>query len=368
MSIKLAAAAKDRFNATRVSLLMEKSDWLASPLGALEAWPQSLRSVTELMLSSKFPMFVTWGSDRTFLYNDAYAEILGAKHPGAWGKAMADVWHEIWSDVGPMIDAALAGDAIYHENLPLTVNRKGYPENAWFTFSYSPVRGDDGQISGVFCSVVETTAQIRAEHTLQASEARLRFFNDLNEATGSLSDPDAVMSVTTRILGQYMRASVCAYASMDADQDGFTIRGDWAAPGATGIVGRYKLADFGRLAVRNLTAGEPLVVTDNLQELAPEEAATFRNIGIAATICVPLVKEGHLTALMAIHDREPRIWTDEEISLMREVAERSWAHIERVNAVADLKASETALRELNLDLERQVIERTLARPYMADQS
>lgn len=361
MSKQVASAATGPFNATRVSSLIEEFDWLESPLGVREYWPQSLRSITELMLSSKFPMFVTWGSDRTFLYNDAYAEILGAKHPGAWGQPMDDVWREIWSDVGPMIEAALAGDAIYHENLPLSVNRKGYPEKAWFTFSYSPVRDDADQIVGVFCSVVETTAQIRAEHALQASEARLRFFDDLNAATGPLSDPDTVMTVTTRMLGQYMGATICAYASMDADQDGFTIRGDWAAPGAIGIVGRYRLADFGRLAVRNLTSGVPLVVADNLQELAPEEAATFRNIGIAATICVPLVKEGHLIALMAVHDRKPRIWTDEELGLIREVAERSWAHIERVNAVADLKASEAALRELNLDLERQVIERTLAR-------
>ena len=95
--------------------------------------------------------------------------------------------------------------------------------------------------------------------------------------------------------------------------------------GSPSIVGYYSLADFGRLAVKNLGAGLPLVVNDCLAELAPEEAATFQNIGIAATICVPLVKKGRLTALMAIHDRKPRIWNANEQALLGEVTERCWA-------------------------------------------
>ena len=87
---------------------------------------------------------------------------------------------------------------------------------------------------------------------------------------------------------------------------GSPIRGDWSAPGSPSIVGHYSLADFGKLAVARLGAGLPLIVNDNLAELAPEEAATFQSIGIAATICMPLVKEGRLTALMAIHDKVPR--------------------------------------------------------------
>ena len=154
-----------------------------------------------------------------------------------------------------------------------------------------------------------------------------------------------MLATTTRLLGEHLNLSVCAYADMDEDEDGFTIRGDWAAPGSNSIVGHYRLAAFGKLAVKNLSAGLPLVVNDNLRELAPEEAATFQNIGIAATICMPLVKEGRLTALMAIHDRVPRVWTDAELSLLREVTARSWAHVERVAATAELRASEARFRE-----------------------
>ena len=90
--------------------------------------------------------------------------------------------------------------------------------------------------------------------------------------------------------------------------------------------------------------GLPLVLHDNGGQLPPEEAATFLGIGLAATICMPLVKEGRLTALMAIHDRVPRSWTTNELATLTEVTERSWAHIERVRLVQDLRDSETRYR------------------------
>lgn len=113
-----------------VGALMRRLDWSASPLGAPRAWPPSLRSVVSLLLNSKFPMFVAWGEELGFLYNDSYAEILGAKHPAALGARFRDVWPEIWSDIAPLIDAAMAGEAVYRENLPLIVNRRGSDEQA----------------------------------------------------------------------------------------------------------------------------------------------------------------------------------------------------------------------------------------------
>ncbi|MDA9448509.1 MULTISPECIES: GAF domain-containing protein [Bradyrhizobium] len=178
----------------------------------------------------------------------------------------------------------------------------------------------------------------RAEAAVRENEIRLLFLDALNKETARTRDADGVMAVTTRMVGEHLGVSNCAYADMDPDQDGFTIRGDWAAPGAMHILGHYSLADFGEKAVRELSAGRPLVINDNLKEIAPEEAATFQNIGIGSTICMPLVKEGQLTALMAIHHRGPHRWTARELALLTEVTERSWAHIERVR-------SEQAARE-----------------------
>ena len=118
------------------------------------------------MLGSKFPMFVAWGPELGFLYNDAYAVILGAKHPKAMGSRFEEIWRDIWSEVGPLAHRALQGEATWLEDLPLTMNRRGFDEQTWFTFSYSPVRGDDGRIAGMFCAVAETTEKVIAERRI----------------------------------------------------------------------------------------------------------------------------------------------------------------------------------------------------------
>ena len=108
--------------------------------------------------------------DLGFLYNDPYAEILGAKHPRALGRRFYDIWSEIWPDISPLIDAAMAGQATYHEDLPLVMNRKGYDEQTWFTFSYSPVRDESGKVAGMFCACSETTQKVLVERAMRESE------------------------------------------------------------------------------------------------------------------------------------------------------------------------------------------------------
>jgi PAS domain S-box-containing protein len=172
----------------------------------------------------------------------------------------------------------------------------------------------------------------RAESAVRENEARLLFLDALNKEAASSRDADGVLATTTKMLGEHLGVSSCAYADMDPDEDGFTIRGDWAAPGAQHILGHYSLADFGEKAVRELGAGRPLIINDNLKEIAPQEAAAFQKMGIGSTICMPFVKEGRLTALMAIHRRKAHQWTRRELDLLTEVTQRSWAHIERVRS------------------------------------
>jgi signal transduction histidine kinase/CheY-like chemotaxis protein len=166
----------------KVGALMRSHDWATSPLGDPTTWPQSLRSVVGLLLESRFAMFVAWGQELGFLYNDAYAEILGEKHPRALGSRFFDIWSEIWPDISPLIASAMAGEATYREDLPLTMNRHGFDEQTWFTFSYSPVRAEDGAVAGMFCAVAETTQKIAAEMALRKSEEALRILNTTLEA------------------------------------------------------------------------------------------------------------------------------------------------------------------------------------------
>ena len=156
---------------------MRAHDWTTSPLGPPAGWPAALRTVVGLMLTSRFPMFVAWGPELTFLYNDGYRPVFGAKHPIALGRPFAEVWADIWPDVGPLVDRALAGEASFHENLPLTMERNGYPEETYFTFSYSPLRDDTGRVMGMFCACTETTQTVLSDRRLRAVEAALRAAN-----------------------------------------------------------------------------------------------------------------------------------------------------------------------------------------------
>jgi signal transduction histidine kinase/ActR/RegA family two-component response regulator len=177
--------------------LMRARDWSTSPLGDPHMWPQALRTVVALMLGSKFPMFVAWGPQLTFLYNDSYIEILGKKHPAAMGCGFRDVWSEIWADIGPLADRALCGEATYRDRLFLLMNRKGYDEETWFTFSYSPVRDEDGVVSGVYCACVEVTAEVLAEQYRDKEHQRMvTMFEQAPGIMAMLRGPQHVFELT----------------------------------------------------------------------------------------------------------------------------------------------------------------------------
>ena len=203
-----------------------------------------------------------------------------------------------------------------------------------------------GFIREVAARIRTAIARRRAEETVRQNAARLTFLDALARETAGATGADAVMAVTTRMLGQHLGVSICAYADMEPDQDRFTIRGDWSAPGSPSIVGYYSLKDFGETAVARLKAGAPLILNDIPNELPPQEAEAFARMGIAATICMPLVKEGRLTALMAIHRKAPHRWSAQERALLAEVVARSWAHIERTRAELALRQSETQFRTM----------------------
>jgi signal transduction histidine kinase/ActR/RegA family two-component response regulator len=179
--------------------MMRAHDWSDSPLGHPRDWPQALRTVVGLMLNSKFPMFVAWGPELGFLYNDSYREILGDKHPAALGGRFHDIWSEIWHDISPLIERALGGEATYADRLYLVMNRHGYDEPTWFTFSYSPVRDERGIIAGMYCAVVEVTDQVLAEQYRDEENERLRgLFAQAPGIMAVLRGPEHVFELTNQ--------------------------------------------------------------------------------------------------------------------------------------------------------------------------
>lgn len=181
---------------SRMARLMRAHDWSRSEVGPPQGWPQSLRSVVNLMLGSGFPMFVAWGPNLEMLYNDAYAEILGRKHPASLGTAFRTVWYDILDDIMPFVNRALAGETFFMENLPLRMQRKGEEEDTWFTFSYSPVIDEQGRTAGFYCACAETTATVLAEQRHRLQQERLQAL--FEQAPGFLAvvrGPDHVFEV-----------------------------------------------------------------------------------------------------------------------------------------------------------------------------
>lgn len=157
----------------RMTDLVQTFDWAATPLGEREHWPQSLRTIVDMMLSAGHAMCLMWGPERTFLYNDRYAAILGRRHPHALGMPIRDVWPDVWADIEPLVARTFAGETMTFENTPLLMTRHGYDEETWWTFAYSPVRDETGAVAGLLNITTETTAQVVAERGRDEVIARL---------------------------------------------------------------------------------------------------------------------------------------------------------------------------------------------------
>jgi PAS domain S-box-containing protein len=326
---------------SQLARLMREQDWKTSPLGPPHTWPQALRTVVALMLQSKFPMFVAWGPELGFLYNDAYSEILQSKHPRALGSRFNEIWFEIWDDIHPLIEAALRGEASYQQDMPLVMDRKGSEEQTWFTFSYSPVLDDNGEVGGMFCACFETTQTV-------INQRRDRFRLALERRLRALGEPRQIMSAAAEALGRELGVARVGYGEVDPEGEIVLIDQCWSDGRLSTVAGRLRMQDFGPSIVSELRGGRPVHVDDIGQDQRTKaSAAAYAAIDTRSFLAVPLVKDEELVALLYLHQPEPHGWTETEIGLAREVVEQTWQVVERARA-------ETRLRDLNESLEQRV--------------
>ena len=147
---------------SEMAALIRAYDWSQTPLGPVSSWPQSLRTSVSLILNSQHPMWIGWGPSRTFLYNDAYIQVLSlAKHPWALGRPAQEVWHEIWDVCGPLADKVFQkGEPSFLDDVRLFMNRGDYLEETYYSFSYSPILDEAGKVSGLFCPSAEVTPKV----------------------------------------------------------------------------------------------------------------------------------------------------------------------------------------------------------------
>ncbi len=196
---------------------------------------------------------------------------------------------------------------------------------------------DQGDCVRAIGTVIDITARKLSEASAERGRRRLELLNRIEHATRPLNSAQDVMEVTTRLLGEHLEATRCAYADVEPDNNRFTIRADWS-PSVPSSVGVYSLELFGPRATSNLRMGRHLVVDDVDRDLGDEGGAKmFNAIGIKAIVCAGLVKRGLLVAMMAVHQSEPRQWNAEDLEVITEVVDRCWAHIERVRDAAALR-------------------------------
>jgi PAS domain-containing protein len=138
-------------------------DWDETPLGPIEQWPQSLKTAIDLLLASGHATQLAWGAERTVFYNDAYAPMLGRRHPSALGLPFHEAWPDTWEEIEPLVARVFDGETMLFEYMPLLMTRDGYPENTWWNLSYSPVRDESGAVAGLLNVTMDVTGRIRAE-------------------------------------------------------------------------------------------------------------------------------------------------------------------------------------------------------------
>ncbi|WP_309649454.1 SpoIIE family protein phosphatase [Nocardioides sp.] len=177
-----------------LSAAYDAVDWAATPLGAVDDWSPALRSAVDLTLSTRFPVTLLWGPELVLVYNQGYTELIDAKHPRALGSRCEDIFPEAWEVIGPMLRSVLeTGVPTWVEDTYLPLQRSTFLEECYFTFSYSPVRGEDGRIEGILDISVETTGYV-------ITRRRLAMLAQLSDALSSAEDDDTVAERAATVL------------------------------------------------------------------------------------------------------------------------------------------------------------------------
>lgn len=322
-------------------------DWAATPLGAMDVWPQCLRTTLQVVLQMRQPACLCWGPEARQLYNDEYRAILGDKHPRALGEPLAEVWTEYPDEVQTAINGTMAGTPQLWDDAAFDLARRGdEPTRGWFTASWTPVADDDGSVGGFLIVATETTVRHLAQWTLGEGEKRQGFLLELNDAMRAAGTADAIVATASRMLGERLGASRIVYADIDDVAGLVHIRQDWTAAGVQANPAELQLSDFAGPLLDDLRAGKTVHYDDvGAPPHARSDLAALDAIGVKSGLTVPHVVDGGFVANLNVHQDRPRVWADADIALAEETAERIWTAMERARAEAALRASEAKLAE-----------------------
>jgi signal transduction histidine kinase/DNA-binding response OmpR family regulator len=272
-----------------MAALIDGRDWSTTLLGPRHAWSRSLQTALRILVTSRYAMWLGWGSELTFFYNDAYAAMtLGAKHPWALGRPASEVWAEIWPDIGPRAATVMrTGHATWDEGLLLFLERNGYPEETYHTFSYSPLPNDEGAVGGMLCVVTEDTERV-------IGGRRMATLRELASWLAAVRTEPEILAAIERGLAMNRRDMPFAIAWL-FEQDGKRAR----LACVSGIAADHPMAMAAfnldampaTHAAARILAGEPHVTITDLAAYAPLPTGAWDRPPHLA-VAVPIVQQG----------------------------------------------------------------------------
>ncbi|MFL6709087.1 MAG: ATP-binding protein [Massilia sp.] len=323
-------------NDSEMVAMLRSIDWSRTSLGPPSAWPETLRFHLNICFESAFPIAVWWGPELIQFYNDGYRPILGAtKHPQAFGRPAQETWPDIWPTIGPMVEQVVhEGIAVKGEDMPLVLERNGYPELCHFTFSYSPIRAVSGQIDGMFTAAVETSERVRVER-------RQAFQLTLADRLRGLASTDEIIATATGLLCQHLQVARAYYAEIDDSAGTFNIPLHWTeSTDLPQLPSSGNIADFGPALLKSLRQGQAIVV-DHIRSdpRFTQFADAYEAIAIESMVIVPLIRDGRLRGNLNVAHTVQRKWEVQDVMIVADVAERTWDALERARAEQALRTS-----------------------------
>jgi PAS domain S-box-containing protein len=321
-------------------------DWGATALGPRSGWAPQLEWAAELTLRSPLATALYWGPERLLLHNEAWTRLVGGQ--AAQAVPAAGIANSLWPLVAPVVaEVEASGRGAFLAEQPLSLVRGGAAEETYWNCHLAPVMDAEGRVAGILNQANEVTKTVMVER-------RLSFQVRLADRLRGINDPEEVKQAAVELLGRYLGAARVGYAEVDEAEGLATVDQDWTRDSSVSSFAgqRTPIASFGEEALALFRAGQPLAISD-IRQLplgSAERTAAWEAAGVRALITVPLVREGELKALLYVHEPQPRAWKRSDAAIVRDVAERSWAAVERARAEQSLRESEDHYRhavELN---------------------
>lgn len=319
---------------SEIAALIDCFEWKKHPFGTPDKWPAALHLALTFLLDAAFPAAMWLGPDLRLIYNDAYAPILGPRHPEAFGRPGKEVWGELWHVIGPQFAEVMAtrrGIVVANQMLPMT--RFGYVEETYWDYTFSPLSNDSGTVVGVLHQAQDVT-----ETVFQRRNDKLII--DLNAQLISLGSADGIMDAALKLIGTHVDARRTGFGEVDVLAHNFTVERVWVSGTMADIRGIHDTTRSGEI-FQKLRSGETVVIADIESDprlTGSDLIEQYRKIDLRAVIVVPIIDRESYVGVVFVQDNRPRHWQPHQIAFANAVADKLWQALLRFR-------TETALRD-----------------------